>query len=183
METNGDDMWHWLFDCLASSENTYIPYSLAFLLNSAAGVFYQSYLRTRSARPWATLSPRVALAPTMWPSVQSLTTFPQDSRLHPPQTHNVMLCWIKCIVLVLHNYRNCVLVSISHSFSCHTSVWLQNAMPVIRHWLVNTVCITIYILLYLDLDFYPPWQRGFLLATAEPLMGRPLGLTHQQYPV
>jgi len=113
--------------------------------------------------------------PTLWPSVQSLTTFPQDSRLHPPQTHNVMLCWIQLIILVLHNYRNCVLVSISHSFSCHTSVLLQNAMPVIRHWLVNTVCITIYILLY-KTGVLPTLAAGFFIGHCWATDGSAVGV-------
>lgn len=121
-EMHREDMWHWLFDCLASSENTYIPYSLTLLLNSAAGIFYLAYLH-RSPMPWATLSPRVAFKPcgrrsSHWPLSHRTEHF-------TPHKHG-MLCFALLNTIYHHCFRKLkeLHFSTNQGFYINKYIWL-----------------------------------------------------------
>lgn len=85
-------MWHWLFDCLAVAILQEHLHSSQF--NFVAQLCSKDFiLGLFTPQPHALSNAQSSGGPqTLWPSVQSLTTFPQDCRLHPPpQTRNVML--------------------------------------------------------------------------------------------
>lgn len=92
MEMHREDMWHWLFDCLADAILQEHLHSLQFK-NVAQLCSTDFLLGLFTPQPHALSNAQCSGGlPTLWPSVQSLTTFPQDRRLHLPQTWNVMLC-------------------------------------------------------------------------------------------
>lgn len=84
-------MWHWLFDCLADAILKEQLHSLQFnfVAQLCSGDFQQGLF---TPQPRALSNARASGgSQTLRLSVQSLTTFPQDWVLHPPQTWNVLL--------------------------------------------------------------------------------------------
>lgn len=105
----------------------------------------------------------------VWPSnplaVSPLTDrFPTGLNATPPHKHKMPFYAV--LTLIYHH--------------CYTELLKPS---VIRQAYYKIRCQELRTANLKRLGFYWPWHRGFLLATAEPLIGRPLGVTHQQYPV
>ncbi len=114
-------MWHWLFDCLADAILQEHLHSLQF--NFVAQLCSRDFLPGLfTPQPHALSNPQSSGGPqTLWPSVQSLTTFPQDCGLHPPLTWNVMDC---CVEFNLS--------SLLHKIT-ETTFWYKSAIFNVKH--------------------------------------------------
>lgn len=219
----GEDMWHWLFDCLVDAILQEYLHSLQF--NIVAQLCSRDFLLGLFApQPHALSNAQSSVAlkfyglrSTRWP----LSHRTADCNPHVQWNAS---CFAVLNVIDYHCFTkvtsNHTLVHISQ-FRYHISSELQSERPAVRshvnaesplmintlesntninhtfsgaylilhlwtlRWINSYYCpASILIQIYQIVPgSYLPWHRGFLLATAEPLIGRPLGVTHQQYPV